>query len=203
VCEGVRVFKKRRPELYNALMATLVLVFAGALAVLFVWAYNTVVARKNQVENAFGAVEAQLKRRRDLIPNLVEGVKQYMAHERDLLERLTRLREWAERSEGAEHFRAESELSQALRQIWARLEAYPDLKASGNFLQLQAALTEVEDSIAAARRFYNQAVTDYNNVLEQIPFAPIARVMGLARKPVFTVPEEERAAPDLGELFRR
>jgi LemA protein len=180
----------------------LTLVLISTLLLLLIWAYNTVVARKNQVENAFGAIEAQLKRRRDLVPNLVEAIKQYMAHERDLLERLTQLREWAERSEGAEHFRAESELSQALRQFWARLEAYPDLKASGNFLQLQAALTEVEDSIAAARRFYNQAVTDYNNVLEQIPFTFIARAMGLTRKPVFTIPEEERAVPDLGKLFR-
>jgi LemA protein len=184
-------------------MNALILVLIGVLLLFLIWAYNTVVARKNQVENAFGAIEAQLKRRRDLVPNLVEAVKQYMAYERDLLEKLTRLREWAERAEGEERFKAESELSQALRQIWARLEAYPDLKASGNFLQLQAALTEIEDSIAAARRFYNQAVTDYNNVLEQIPFAPIARAMGLARKPVFTIPEEERAAPDLGELFRK
>jgi LemA protein len=171
--------------------------------VLLIWAYNTVVARKNQVENAFGAIEAQLKRRRDLVPNLVEAVKQYMAHERDLLEKLTQLRERAERTEGEEHFKAEGELSQALRQIWARLEAYPDLKASGNFLQLQAALTEVEDSIADARRFYNQAVTDYNNVLEQIPFVFFARAMELSRKPVFTIPEEERSNLDLGELFRR
>jgi LemA protein len=184
-------------------MSVLLLVFAGVLVLLFVWAYNTVVARKNQVENAFGAIEAQLKRRRDLIPNLVEAAKQYVAHERDLLERLTRLREWAERTQGEEHLKAEGELSRVLGQVWARLEAYPDLKASGNFLQLQAALTEVEDSIAAARRFYNQAVTDYNNVLEQIPFVFFARAMGLARKPVFTAPEEERAAPDLGELFRR
>jgi LemA protein len=181
----------------------LVFVFLGALLALFVWAYNAVVARKNQVENAFGAVEAQLKRRRDLIPNLVEAVRQYMAHERDLLERLTRLREWAERTQGEEHLKAEGELSRVLGQVWARLEAYPDLKASGNFLQLQAALTEVEDSIAAARRYYNQAVTDYNNVLEQIPFAFIARAMGLTRKPVFTIPEQERSNPDLGELFRR
>jgi LemA protein len=185
------------------LVNTLILVFLGALLALFVWAYNTVVARKNQVENAFGAVEAQLKRRRDLIPNLVEAVKEYMAYERDLLERLTWLREWAERTQGEEHLKAEGELSQALRQIWARLEAYPELKASGNFLQLQAALTEIEDSIAAARRFYNQAVTDYNNALEQIPFVFIARAMGLARQPVFTIPEEERSNPDLGELFRR
>jgi len=184
-------------------MGILTLVLIGVLLLLLIWAYNTVVARKNQVENAFGAIEAQLKRRRDLIPNLVEAVKQYMAYERDLLERLTRLREWAERTEGAEHFKAESELSQALSQIWARLEAYPDLKASKNFLQLQAALTEIEDSIAATRRYYNQAVTDYNNALEQIPFAPIARAMGLTRKPVFTLPEEERSNPDLGELFRR
>jgi len=134
-------------------MSIPILVVIGALLLLLIWAYNTVVARKNQVESAFGAIEAQLKRRRDLIPNLVEAVKEYMAYERDLLERLTRLREQAERTQGEEHFKAESELSQALRQIWARLEAYPDLKASGNFLQLQAALTEVEDSIAAARRF--------------------------------------------------
>jgi LemA protein len=184
-------------------MSLLALVLIGTLLLLLIWAYNTVVARKNQVENAFGAIEAQLKRRRDLVPNLVEAVKQYMTYERDLLERLTRLREWAERTQGEEHFRAEGELSQALRQIWARLEAYPDLKASGNFLQLQAALTEIEDSIAATRRFYNQAVTDYNNALEQIPFTFFARVMGLTRKPVFTIPEEERSNPDLGELFRR
>jgi LemA protein len=185
------------------LVSTLIFVFFGVFLALFVWVYNTVVARKNQVENAFGAVEAQLKRRRDLIPSLVEAVKEYMAYERDLLERLTRLREWAERTQGEEHLKAEGELSRVLGQVWARLEAYPDLKASGSFLQLQAALTEVEDSIAAARRYYNQAVTEYNNALEQIPFAPIARAMGLARKPVFTVPEEERAVPDLGELFRR
>jgi len=185
------------------LVDTLILILLGVFLLLFVWTYNTVVARKNQVENAFGAVEAQLKRRRDLIPNLVEAVKQYMAYERDLLEKLTQLREQAEKAQGEERLKAEGELSQVLRQIWARLEAYPDLKASGNFLQLQAALTEVEDSIAAARRFYNQAVTDYNNVLEQIPFAPIARAMGLTRKPVFTIPEEERAAPNLGELFGR
>lgn len=185
------------------LVNTLILVFLGALLAFFVWAYNTVVARKNQVENAFGAVEAQLKRRRDLIPNLVEAVKRYMAYERDLLEKLTQLRERAEKAQGEERLKAEGELSQTLRQIQARFEAYPDLKASESFLQLQATLTEVEDSIAAARRFYNQAVTDYNNVLEQIPFTFIARIMGLTRKPVFTISEEERGNPDLGDLFRK
>ncbi|WP_022799473.1 LemA family protein [Thermus islandicus] len=174
------------------------------LVLLAVWAYNTVVARKNQVENAFGAVEAQLKKRRDLIPNLVEAVKQYMAYEKDLLEKLTRLREALEGTKDAEEaLRLEGELSRALAALRLRAEAYPDLKASQNFLQLQAALTEAEDSIAAARRFYNQAVTEYNNVLEQIPFAFFARALGLSRKPVFTLPQEEREAPDLRGLFGR
>jgi len=185
------------------LVATAILISLAALLALFAWAYNTVVARKNQVENAFGAVEAQLKKRRDLVPNLVEAVKRYMAHERELLERLTELRERAERTQGEEHFWAEGELSRVLAAFRLRAEAYPDLKANQNFLQLQAALTEAEDSIAAARRFYNQAVTEYNNALEQIPFTFIARSMGLTRKPVFTIPEEERGVPDLGSLFGR
>ena len=188
---------------YNSFVSIVILTLIGTLLLVLIWAYNTVVARKNQVENAFGAIEAQLKRRRDLIPNLVEVVKQYMAYERDLLEKLTQLREQAEKAQGEERLKVESKLSQTLKQIWARFEAYPDLKASKNFLQLQAALTEAEDSIAAARRFYNQAVTDYNNVLEQIPFTFIARAMGLTRKSVFAISEGERSNPDLGELFRR
>ncbi len=168
-----------------------------------VLAYNTVVARKNEVENAFGAVEAQLKKRRDLIPNLVETVKAYRDYERDLLERLVELRERAARAGSPEEeLKAEEEIGRLLPRLMARLEAYPDLKASGNFLQLQAALTEVEDSIAAARRFYNQAVTAYNNALEQIPTNLFARMMGLERKPVFTIPEEEREPPDLGRLLK-
>ncbi len=183
-------------------MAILALVLLLAVGMLLAWAYNAVVARKNQVENAFGAIEAQLKKRRDLVPNLVEAVKRYMAHERELLERLVALRERLEGAVGEEAFRLEGELSRALAALRLRAEAYPDLKASQNFLQLQAALTEVEDSIAAARRFYNQAVTDYNNALEQVPFLLFARAMGLKRKPVFTIPEEERERPHLGELFR-
>ncbi|GAA6756413.1 LemA family protein [Thermus thalpophilus] len=166
--------------------------------------YNALIARKNQVDNAYGAVEAYLKKRHDLIPNLVEAVKRYMAHERELLERLVELRERAKEAEGKgpeEAFRLEGELSRLLAQVRLRAEAYPDLKASQNFLQLQAALTEVEDSLAAARRFYNQAVTDYNNAIEQIPGRFLAPLMGLGRKPVFTIPEEERERPDLGKLF--
>ncbi|WP_337844655.1 LemA family protein, partial [Thermus sp.] len=131
-------------------------IILGILALLLflaVLAYNTVVARKNNVENAFGAVEAELKKRRDLIPNLVEAVKAYRDYERELLERLVALRERAAKAGSPEEeLKAEGEIGRLLPRLLARLEAYPDLKASANFLQLQAALTEVEDSIAAARR---------------------------------------------------
>ncbi|TBH20810.1 LemA family protein [Thermus thermamylovorans] len=178
-------------------------VLALGLLALLVLPYNALIARKNQVENAFGAVEAQLKKRRDLIPGLVAAVQAYMAHERELLERLTRLREAAAgAATPEEEFRLEEEVSRLLREVRLRAEAYPDLKASQNFLQLQAALAEAEDAIAAARRFYNQAVTEYNNAVEQVPTLLYARLMGLGRKPVFTLPEEERLPPDLGRLFR-
>ncbi|GLV48812.1 hypothetical protein TJA_19150 [Thermus sp. LT1-2-5] len=183
----------------SGLFLLLALILVG-LALLLT--YNALIARKNQVENASGAVQAYLKKRHDLIPNLVEAVKRYMAHERELLEKLVELRERASRAGPTEEgLKLEGELSRLLAQVRLRAEAYPDLKASQNFLQLQAALTEVEDSLAAARRFYNQAVTDYNNAIEQLPGRLLAPLMGLGRKPVFTVPEEEQAKPDLGRLL--
>jgi Uncharacterized conserved protein len=97
----------------------------------------------------------------------------------------------------------EQELSKALQSLKARFENYPNLKANRNFLQLQATLTDIEESIAAARRFYNQAVTEYNNILEQIPFTFIAKMLGLQRKEVFTIPEEERANIDIEELLKK
>jgi Uncharacterized conserved protein len=170
----------------------------------FILTYNTVISKKNNVDNALGAIDAELKKRRDLIPNLVESVKAYMQYESDLLEKITRLRESAEKIEDPEkRLQIEQELSKALQSLKVRFENYPDLKASRNFLQLQATLTDVEESIAAARRFYNQAVTEYNNILEQIPFTFIAKMLGLQRKEVFTIPEEERANINIGELLRK
>jgi len=170
----------------------------------FILIYNTVISKKNNVDNALGSIDAELKKRRDLIPNLVESVKAYMQYEKDLLEKITRLRESAEKIEDPEkRLQIEQELSKALRTLAVRFENYPQLKASQNFLQLQATLTDVEESIAAARRFYNQAVTEYNNILEQIPFTFIAKMLGLQRKEVFTIPEEERANIDIGELFKK
>jgi LemA protein len=170
----------------------------------FILIYNTVISKKNNVDNALGAIDAELKKRRDLIPNLVESVKAYMQYEKELLEKITRLRESAEKTiNSEERLKIEQELSKALYNLKLRFENYPELKASQNFLQLQATLTDIEESIAAARRFYNQAVTEYNNILEQIPFTFIAKMLKLQRKEVFTIPEEEKANVDIGELLKK
>jgi Uncharacterized conserved protein len=186
-------------EMNLALLIILTIILIG-----FILTYNTVISKKNNVDNALGAIDAELKKRRDLIPNLVESVKTYMQYEKDLLEKITRLRESAEKIEDPEkRLQIEQELSKALQSLKVRFENYPDLKANSSFLQLQATLTDVEESIAAARRFYNQAVTEYNNILEQIPYTFIAKMLGLQRKEVFKIPEEERANVNISELFKK
>jgi LemA protein len=170
----------------------------------FISVYNIVISKKNNVYKALGTIDAELKKRRDLIPNLVESVRTYMQYEKELLEKITRLREFAEKTTNSEErLQIEQELSKALNILKLRFENYPQLKASQNFLQLQATLTDVEESIAAARRFYNQAVTEYNNILEQIPYTFIAKMLRLQRKEVFTIPEEERSNINVGELLRK
>ncbi len=185
-------------------MNLVLLLILAVIVIGFILTYNTVISKKNNVDNALGAIDTELKKRRDLIPNLVESVKTYMNHEKELLEKITRLRESAEEIEDPEkRLQIEQELSKALQSLKVRFENYPNLKANTNFLQLQATLTDVEESIAAARRFYNQAVTEYNNILEQIPFTFISKMLGLQKKEVFTISEEERANINIGELFKK
>lgn len=151
-------------------MTIFVITVVVILVLYLMYVYNSLISKKNNVENAAGAIDAELKKRRDLIPNLVESVKAYMQYEKDLLEKLVRLREEAEKATDVEaKFKLEQEISKTLNAIKIRAENYPELKASQNFLQLQVALTDVEESIAAARRFYNQAVKEYNDAIEQIP----------------------------------
>jgi len=181
-----------------------IFIVLAVIVIGFILTYNTVISKKNNVDNALGSIDTELKKRRDLIPNLVESVKTYMQYESELLEKITRLRESAEKNEDPEkRLQIEKELSKALQSLKVRFENYPNLKANTNFLQLQATLTDVEESIAAARRFYNQAVTEYNNILEQIPFTFISKMLGLQKKEVFTISEEERANIDIGELFKK
>lgn len=187
------------------LMVAIVIV-GGLLLMLFVIGiglYNSLIGKKNQVENAMGGIDVQLKKRHDLIPNLVATVQQYMEHERSLLEKITELRTRALAGnipEG-ERLQVETALSGALRSLMVSVENYPDLKANENFLHLQASLNEIEEQISAARRTYNASVTDFNNAIEMFPSNIVAGMMGLSRKAVFEAEELERQTPDVGRLF--
>ncbi|WP_457638148.1 LemA family protein [Oceanithermus sp.] len=174
------------------------LLFAGFI----IATYNSLIARKNQIDYAQGSIDALLKKRFDLIPNLVATVKGYATHERELLEKVTELRSRIGQAKSDdERLELEGQMSGLLGRLLVQLEAYPDLKANQNFLQLQATLNEIEEQISAARRAYNAAVVEFNNAIEMFPSNLVARWMGLKRRKVFEVEESEAAAPDVGELF--
>jgi LemA protein len=160
-------------------MSTSTWIILGILAALIIWAitiYNGLVAMRQRVNQSFADVDVQLKQRHDLVPNLVETVKGYAGHERGTLEAVVQARNAAVAAHGpAAQSQAENMLSGALRQLFALSEAYPDLKANANFQQLQAELTDIENKIAAARRFFNNSVQEYNSGIQQFPavlFAP-------------------------------
>src|SRR3954451_17182130 len=164
------------------------------ILVLFVFAaYNRLVALSQRVSQAFADVDVQLKQRHDLIPNLVETVKGYAAHERGTLDEVVKARNAAMSAQGpGQVAAAENQLSGALGRLIALSEAYPDLKASHNFLQLQSELSDLENKIAAARRFFNSAVQEYNTGIQQFPAALVAGSLGFAPKEFFDVGVEQR-----------
>lgn len=166
---------------------------------------NNLVRKKNQIDNAFGSIDAMLKKRYDLIPNLVSAVKQYMEHEKSILSEITELRTRALKGDigDEEKLEIDSHMTRAIGRLMVAVENYPQLKANENFLQLQAALNEVEEQIAAARRFYNAAVTAYNNAIEVFPSNLIAQRMNYRRKKVFEVEERERKNVDVGAMFEQ
>lgn len=179
------------------------LIIIAVLALLFILMYNGLIRKKNEVDNAFGGIDAQLKRRYDLIPNLVATVQQYAKHESGLLEKITQLRAKAtgQPLNNDEKVAVDNEISSSLRGIMVSVENYPDLKASENFINLQRTLNEVESQISAARRAYNAAVTDYNNGIESFPQNLIAGMMNLKRKEVFVIPEAERQNVNVQDLY--
>lgn len=188
-----------RPESVDS-HAMWLLIIVIVLVVLIVGylilAYNGLVRKRNQVENGWSQIDVQLKRRRDLIPNLVETVKGYAAHERETLDAVIRARNAAATPHTpAEQAQAENVLSGALRQLFALGEAYPDLKANQNFLELQEELTATEGRIAYARQFYNDAVLAYNNGIEQFPTVIIAKMFNFDRREYFQVDEGARELP--------
>jgi LemA protein len=176
---------------------------AGAALLLIILIYNGLIKKKNQVDNAFGSIDAMLKKRYDLIPNLVETVKQYMSHEKDTLTQITKLRAQATSGNlsGDEKVDLENKISGQMRGIMVAVENYPDLKSSANFIQLQGSWNEAEEQIAAARRFFNSSVTDFNNAIQVFPNNMMAGMMGLTAKKVFDIPEEERKNVHAKDLF--
>ena len=176
----------------------IVLVVALVLiALLLVVLYNRLVRLRNRVDNAWAQVEVQLKRRWDLIPNLVETVKGYAAHERETFEAVTNARAAAQNAQGpAEAAQAEGILSQALGRLFAVAEAYPELRATENFQQLQAQLSETEDKVAVSRQVYNDTVLTYHNAIQTFPGALFAGPFGFTMREFFEVEDEaQRDAP--------
>ena len=179
------------------------LIIAIVIGIILVLMYNSLVSKKNQVENIFAGIDAQLKKRYDLIPNLVATVSKYMEHEKGILEEVTKLRSEANKPNiSDEHkMQLDAKITSALGSIMVAVENYPDLKANQNVMHLQHSLNEIEEQISAARRAYNQAVTDYNNALEMIPTNFMASAMGYTRKAVFEIPDNERQNVNVKELF--
>jgi len=166
------------------------------LVVAIVLLYNRLVTLRNRVENAWAQVDVQLKRRYDLIPNLVETVKGYAAHERETFEAVTAARTRAQAAQGpAEQGAAEGILGQALGRLFALAEAYPELQADENFRQLQDELAQTENKIAVSRQVYNDTVLTYNTAIQTIPGLLVAGPFGFSRKDFFEVEDTAREAP--------
>jgi LemA protein len=162
--------------------------------------YNNLVRARNHCIEAWSNVDTELKRRYDLIPNLVSTVKGYAAHERELLEQVTRLREVCAKNNGTPQQQAqtENELVRLLNALMIRVEAYPELKANQNFLQLQQELVNTEDRIQAARRFYNGNVREHNNLVQTFPSSVLATLFGFGEREFFEIEDVRmRAAPEV------
>src|SRR5918993_3568823 len=170
-------------------MSTTGWIVLGVIVVLVLWAitiYNGLVALRQRANQAFADIDVRLKQRHDLIPNLVETVKGYASHERGTLEAVVQARNAAIAAPGVEQkIAAENMLTSALRQLFALSEAYPDLKANTNFQQLQTELSDIENKLAASRRFFNNAVSEYNAGIQQFPAALFAGTFGFRERQFF------------------
>jgi len=174
-------------------MSTTGWILLGIIVVVVFWAisiYNSLVAMRQRTNQAFADIDVQLKQRHDLIPNLIETVKGYAAHERGTLEAVVRARNAAIAAPGVEQkVAAENVLTGALRQLFALSESYPDLKANQNFQQLQAELSDIENKLAASRRFFNNAVQEYNTGIQQFPASLFSGIFGFTQRTFFDLGE--------------
>lgn len=161
----------------------------------FVMVYNGLIARQNQVREAWATIDTQLKRRYDLIPNLIETVRGAAKHERETLESVTRARDVAMAANGANRADAENKLTETLKNLFAISENYPNLRANENFLELQRELTDTETKIQAARQFYNNVVMGLNTQIEQFPSNIVARMFNITTEKMFEMDESEKKTP--------
>ncbi|MEZ5891676.1 MAG: LemA family protein [Parvularculaceae bacterium] len=172
----------------------ILIIILVALAVFVIGIYNRIVALSQRTDQAFADVDVQLRQRHDLIPNLVETVKGYATHEKSTLDAVIQARNAAQAAHGpAAQGAAEGVLGAALGKLFALAEAYPELKANTNFLELQRELSDVENKIAAARRFFNNAVQEFNTAIQQIPGNFVAPLGNFTKKEYFEIPEASRA----------
>ncbi|UCD06007.1 MAG: LemA family protein [candidate division WOR-3 bacterium] len=173
----------------------LLIIIIAAIVLAFILIYNSLVVKRTRVDNGWAQIDVQLKRRYDLIPNLVETVKGYAAHEKEVLEKVTELRS---RAMGAtspkEAAEANNMLTATLKSLFAVAENYPQLKANENFMKLQEELTATENKIAFARQFYNDVVMDYNATIQKVPQMIIASMFNFTAREFFEAPAEEKEA---------
>lgn len=176
------------------------------VVLLVVWAislYNNLVKLRNNRENAFANIDVQLKQRHDLVPQLVATVKGYADHEKTVFQRVTEARAAAMGAKTInEKVKAENELSGALAGLKISLEAYPELKANQNFLQLQTEVADIENKLASVRRFFNSATRELNNAVQTFPSNIFAKMFGFQKEPMFEVPQEQRATMDKAPEIR-
>ncbi|MBD3246726.1 MAG: LemA family protein [Candidatus Omnitrophica bacterium] len=178
------------------------LIFLALVIMLAAWGigtYNAIIWKKNSTDNAWAQIDVQLKRRHDVIPNLVETAKGYMGHERETLEKVIQARTQATQATAVkEKESAENFLTSTLRSLFAVVEQYPDLKANQNMLRLQEELTSTENRIAFARQYYNDEVMRFNTYIEQVPAVFLAQMFGFGKKDLFQVESlEEKKAPQV------
>lgn len=177
----------------------IVIVVLAVVILMFAAIYNRLIRLRNRTNNAWSQVDVQLKRRYDLIPNLVETVKGYASHEQSTFEQVVQARTAAQQAQGVtEQAAAENMLTGALRQLFALAENYPELRASENFSALQAELGETENKIAVARQIFNDTVLTYNNAVQTIPSNLVAKMAGFKERVFFEIEEVARSVPEVG-----
>ena len=174
-----------------------VIAIVAVVVLYFIAVYNGLIARRNQAREAWATIDSQLKRRYDLIPNLVETVRGAAKHEKETLAEVTRARNAAMAANGPSSGNAQNKLTQTLKSLFAVAESYPELKVNQNFLELQRELTDTETKIQAARQFYNTVVMALNTQIEQFPSNIVARMFGIECEKMFEIEDMERVAPQV------